>query len=114
MKNNNYAEFFPILRYKNGVLSRVNGSGQIIGGDYALLPLFSVDQQSFCRIEVDRFRINGKDINIKRHCITANIEDLPDPCFLVAHRFAGGYTTEELDRINQIWSNLMLEIENEY
>ena len=107
---NNYAELFPILRYKDGVLTRINGSGNIIGGHYALLPLFSVNQESFCKIETETFRFNGLPIKLEQHSLKVNIPDLPDPCFLVATRYYGGYTTEELEKINVIWNNLMSKL----
>lgn len=112
--NKNYAEFFPILMYKDGKLTRVNGSGNIVGGDYALLPLFSTTQKHYCSISVMQASINQSTAGIK--CKSLEIDcnicrnDLPpEPCFLVARRHGYAYTAEEVDTLNKIWEQLMKE-----
>lgn len=110
---NNMAEYFPILKYKDGELTRVNGSKSIMSGKYALLPLFSTDPDEFCNIDTDaRIEINGKRKRVRVVSI-AIIDDLPDPCFLVAKRYAFPYTAEEVESLNKIWDKLMSELKNE-
>ena len=113
---NNMAEYFPILKYKDGKLTRVNGSKLLIGGKYTLLPLFSVDQKYFCDIYIENsIRINGYTHTGSRpHTIYVNnISDLPNPCFLVATRCGGPYTAEEVESLNKIWDKLMSELMSE-
>lgn len=112
---NNMAEYFPILKYKNGELTRINGSKLLIGGKYALLPLFSVDQDYYCDIYIENsIRINNTKYQIKSDAIHINkIPTLPDPCFLVATRNGYPYTAEEVESLNKIWDKLMSELKNE-
>ena len=108
----NYAKFFPILKYQNGVLTRINGSGDILAGEYALFPLLSVDQRPF--LEVDPryyFRVNEESvINVKIKSLTADLKGVPDPCFLVATRRYTGYSIEEVESLNKIWNDLMSKL----
>ena len=108
---NNYAELFPILKYQNGVLTRVNGSGNVIAGDYALFPLLSTSQKAFLELE-DRsyIRANGKSAAVMVKSLRVYTKELPDPCFLVATRYYGGYSIEELEDLNKIWNNLMSKL----
>lgn len=114
---NNMAEYFPILKYKNGRLTRINGSKSIMPGKYALLPLFSTDPDEFCNIDTDaRIEINGKREKVRVGSIAIidkSFSDLPDPCFLVAKRYAFSYTVEEVESLNKIWDKLMSELKNE-
>lgn len=112
---NNMAEYFPILKYKDGQLTRVNGSKLLIGGMYALLPLFSVDQEPYCDIYLETsIRINDTHSQMKLDAVHINnITDLPDPCFLVATRYGYPYTAEEIESLNKIWDKLMSELKNE-
>lgn len=112
---NNMAEYFPILKYKDGELTRVNGSKLLVGGKYALLPLFSVDQECFCDINISSgICINGENFRTRTRTIYVNnIPDLPDPCFLVAVRYGYPYTPEEVESLNKIWDKLMSELKNE-
>jgi hypothetical protein len=109
------AEYFPILKYKDGKLTRVNGTGLLIGGSYALLPLFSIYQEKFCDVSIETsIRINGDKHICKPHTICINgISDLPDPCFLVATRYGYPYTPEEVESLNKTWDKLMSELKNE-
>ena len=112
---NNMAEYFPILKYKDGELTRINGNGLLIGGSYALLPLFSIHQEKFCDICIENsIRINVDRQIIRPHTICINgISNLPDPCFLVATRCGYPYTAEEVESLNKIWDKLMSELKNE-
>lgn len=112
---NNMAEYFPILKYKDGKLTRVNGTGLLIGGSYALFPLFSIYQEKFCDINISTgISINGENFRTRPRTIYVNnIPDLPDPCFLVATRCGGYYTAEEVESLNNIWNKLMSELKNE-
>lgn len=109
------AEYFPILKYKDGELTRVNGSKLLIGGKYALLPLFSVDQECFCDVFLEsNIRINNTKYQIRPDRVHINVgTDLPDPCFLVAVRYGYPYTAEEVESLNKIWDKLMSELKNE-
>lgn len=111
----NMAEYFPILKYKDGKLTRVNGSKLLIGGKYVLLPLFSVDQDYYCDIYIENcIRIDYTKSRIKSGVIHMNkIPTLPDPCFLVATRNGYPYTAEEVESLNKIWDKLMSELKNE-
>ena len=112
---NNMAEYFPILKYKDGTLTRVNGSKRLMGGKYALLPLFSVDQGSICDIAIESsIRINSTRISINPNIFSVGkINELPDPCFLVATRCGYPYTAEEVESLNNIWDKLISELKNE-
>lgn len=112
---NNMAEYFPILKYKDGKFTRVNGTRLLIGGSYALLPLFSTYQEKFCDISIETgIRINGdKYIGRPPAICVGSISDLPDPCFLVATRYGYPYTPEEVESLNKIWDKLMSELKNE-
>ena len=107
----NYAELFPILKYQNGILTRVNGSGNIIAGNYALFPLFSTNQEAFLELD-DRscIRVNGESARVMVKSLGISVKELPDPCFLVATRYYGGYSIEELEELNKIWNNLMSKL----
>ena len=108
---NNYAELFPILKYQNGVLTRINGSGNIIAGNYALFPLFSTNQETFVKIEDKNYVwINGVNTSGRIKSLIIDIKELPDPCFLVATRYYGGYSVEELESLNKIWNDLMSKL----
>lgn len=87
----------------------------MIGGEYALLPLFSVDQDYYCDIYLETsIRINDTKYQIKPDAIHISKEtDLPDPCFLVAARHGYPYTAEEVESLNKIWDKLMSELKNE-
>jgi hypothetical protein len=112
--SNNYAEYFPILKYQNGVLTRVNGNGGIIGGKYAIFPLLSTSQQPFLELDNtysvfidgsnERVKVNALSIQFSKNC------GLPDPCFLVATRYYSGYSIEELEDLNKIWNDLMSKL----
>ena len=114
---NNMAEYFPILRYKDGELTRVNGSKLLIGGDYALLPLFSTDQKTYCSVSIETsIRVVNNDRIISRpsSIYVGKNSNLPDPCFLVATRYGyPGYSSEEVESLNKIWDKLMSELKNE-
>ena len=114
---NNMAEYFPILKYKDGELTRVNGSKLLIGGDYALLPLFSTDQKSYCSVSIETsIRVVNNDRIISRpsSIYVGKNSNLPDPCFLVATRYGySGYSSEEVESLNKIWDKLMSELKNE-
>lgn len=111
----NMAEYFPILKYKDGQLTRVNGSKLLIGGKYALLPLFSTDQEYFCDIYIETYvRVNNTRYTIRPDEVhIGKIADLPDPCFLVAVRNGYPYTSEEVESLNKTWDQLMSKLKYE-
>lgn len=109
---NNYAEFFPILKYENGKLTRVNGSKRLLGGDFTRLPLFSLKPKTDLELRLD-VTVNGLNITSSIHSLNTSgqfFKDLPDPCFLVAVRKFYGYTIEEMTSLNKIWDNLMSKL----
>ena len=109
---NNYAEFFPILKYQNGKLTRVNGSKKVIGGDYTLFPLFSLRPKIALRLDC-RININGISLSNSINSLEIEdrlIESIPDPCFLVKVRDYDGYTEEEMEDLNKIWNKLMFTL----
>ena len=113
--SNNYAEYFPILKYQNGVLTRVNGNGTIMGGKYAIFPLLSTSQQPFLEFDNTYYRVLIDGSNERARMSTLSMRfskdcDLPDPCFLVATRHYGGYSIEELEDLNKIWNDLMSKL----
>ena len=111
MNEKNYAEFFPILKYQNGVLTRINGSGNIITGNYTLFPLFSTNQEPFLELDDRNYvRVNDTNVKVVVKSLGLKIKELPDPCFLVATRYYGGYSVEELEELNKIWDKLMSKI----
>lgn len=109
--NKNCAEFFPILMYKDGKIIRINGSKNIISGSYTLLPLFSVDQFPDYTIEMAA-AVNHSTVGVRCTVMELDVTrlDLPDPCFLVAHRHGYPYTIEEVESLNKIWERLMIEL----
>ena len=114
--SNNYAEYFPILKYQNGVLTRVNGSGNIMSGKYTLFPLLSTNSDPIFDIDYNNY-IHVKDVNVTTKIVKVlikslsfNTENIPDPCFLVATRHCGGYSIEELEYLNKFWDNLMSKL----
>ena len=104
--SNNYAEYFPILKYQNGVLTRVNGSGVIIGGKYAIFPLLSTSQQPFLELDnTYRVLIDGSNERVNMSTLSVRFSEdcgLPDPCFLVATRYYGGYSIEEMEDLIKV------------
>lgn len=110
----NYAEYFPILKYQNGVLRRVNGNRVVMGGKYALFPLLSTSQQPFLELDNNYYvRIDGSNKKVRVNALSIQFGkdcDLPDPCFLVATRYYSGYSIEELEDLNKIWDNLMSKL----
>ena len=110
----NYAVYFLILKYQNGVLTRVNGNGVIMGGKYALFPLLSTSQEPFLELDnTYHVRIDGSNERVRMNTLSIQFGkncELPDPCFLVATRYYGGYSIEELEDLNKIWNDLMSKL----
>lgn len=109
--SNNYAEYFPILKYQNSILTRVNGSGNLVAGDYALFPLFSTNQEAFLTLNNrSDIIVNNISAKFRVKSLTLSTKELPDPCFLVATRYHNEYSVEELESLNKIWNKLMSKL----
>ena len=75
--NKNCAEFFPILMYKDGKITRINGSKNIISGSYTLLPLFSVDQFPDYTIEMAA-AVNRSTVGVR--CTVMELQSALNRC----------------------------------